>query len=139
MQRAVPLLFRGKPPKPPKSVIVNRYPLLSLRSGGELTFTTYPLLYGSQSQGAFGGSPPTDYPQWVACGQPPSQREGGSVWQIFTLERLKVTLGISPRKPPTHRSVGRYRQGIIGYNCPCVSYGITHRHKTAHTAPTSLC
>ena len=37
------------------------------------------------------------------------------------------------KKPPTHRSVGRYRQGIIGYNCPCVSYGITHRHKTAHT------
>ena len=36
MQRAKPFAS-GKPPNPPKSVIVNCYPLLSLRSRGELT------------------------------------------------------------------------------------------------------
>ena len=51
----------------------------------------------------------TSHRGWLVDNRPP--REGGSVWQIFTLEQLKVTLGISPRKPPTHRSVGRYRQG----------------------------
>ena len=72
MQRAKALVFQGVTPNPQKGVIVNRYPLLG-RAGGDLT--TYPLLYGSQSQG-IGGSPPTDYPQWVgSLGQPPSQRE----------------------------------------------------------------
>ena len=104
MQRAKPFAL-GKPPKPPKSVIVNRYPLLSL-GRAESWLTTYPLLYGSQSQGAFGGSPPTDYPQWVACGQPPSQREGGSVWQIFTLEQLK-SHSWNIAKETAHPSVGR--------------------------------
>ena len=37
MQRAKPFVSLGKPPNPPKSVIVNCYPLLSLRSRGELT------------------------------------------------------------------------------------------------------
>lgn len=39
MQRAVPFALSGgfTPQTPQKSVIVNRYPLLSLRSGGELT------------------------------------------------------------------------------------------------------
>ena len=41
----------------------------------------------------------------MACGQPRSQREGGSVWQIFTLEQLKVTLNIA--KETAHPSVGR--------------------------------
>ena len=37
MQRALPLLQGVNPQTPKKSVIVNRYPLLSLRSRGELT------------------------------------------------------------------------------------------------------
>ena len=106
MQRAKPLFFSGgKPPNPPKallSIVTLSFPLLGR---AESWLTTYPLLYGSQSQGAFGGSPPTDYPQWVACGQPPSQREGGSVWQIFTLEQLKVTLEYC--QETAHPSVGR--------------------------------
>ena len=43
----------------------------------------------------------------MACGQPPSQREGGSVWQIFTLEQLKSHSWNIRLEPPTHRSVGR--------------------------------
>ena len=59
-------------------------------------------------------------------------REGGSVWQIFTLEQLKVTLGIfALNRPPIGRSVA-YRHCITGYCYSCVSYGITHRHKTAY-------
>ena len=136
MQRAVPFALSGVNPKPPKSVIVKRSPLLSLRSRG-LTHNHAPAASWS-AQGAFG----------VTQRQPSA---GGSLWTTALPERGRERLAnIHPRatkshswniikKPPTHRSVGRYRQGIIGYNCPCVSYGITHRHKTAHTAPTSLC
>ena len=59
------------------------------------------------TQGAFGVAQRSRLPQGAACGQPPLQREGGSVWQIFTLEQLKATLGISPRYTAHHRSVGR--------------------------------
>ena len=135
MQRAVPFC-RGKPPKPPKSVIVNRYPLLSLRSGGRLTHNP-PLLYASHAQGALGVAHcMTSHRGWLR--QPPSQREGGSVWQIFTLEQLKSHSGIfALNRPPIGRSVA-YRHCITGYCYSCVSYGITHRHKTAYTAPKWL-
>ena len=43
----------------------------------------------------------------MACGQPPPPREGGSVWQIFTLEQLKSHSWNIRLEPPTHRSVGR--------------------------------
>ena len=39
-------------------------------------------------------------------GQPPSQREGGSVWQIFTLEQLK-SHSWNIAKETAHPSVGR--------------------------------
>ena len=42
----------------------------------------------------------------MACGQPPSQREGGSVWQIFTLEQLK-SHSWNIAKETAHPSVGR--------------------------------
>ena len=136
MQRAVPFFSGGKPPKPPKKALLSIATLSSLRSRG-LTHNHTPAAPWL-AQGAFGVAH-RQPGAGVACGQPRSQREGGSVWQIFTLEQLKSHSWNIAKKPPTHRSVGRYRQGIIGYNCPCVSYGITHRHKTAHTAPTSLC
>ena len=41
----------------------------------------------------------------MACGQPP-QREGGSVWQIFTLEQLK-SHSWNIAKETAHPSVGR--------------------------------
>ena len=42
----------------------------------------------------------------MACGPPPP-REGGGVWQIFTLEQLKSHSWNIRLEPPTHRSVGR--------------------------------
>ena len=105
MQRAVPL--QGvNPPKPPKSVIVNRYPLsLGLRSGG-VDHNLPTLLYGSQSQGAFGGSSPTDYPQWVAWdNRPPREREG-AFGKYSPLEQLK-SHSWNIAKETAHPSVGR--------------------------------
>ena len=97
------MFLPGGKPQTPKSVIVNRYPLLSLRSDGRLTHN-HPLLYASHAQGALGVAHcMTSHRGWLR--QPPSQREGGSVWQIFTLEQLKVTLNIA--KETAHPSVGR--------------------------------
>ena len=77
MQRAVPFaLSGGKPPNPQKSVIVNRYPLLSLRSGGRLTHNP-PLLYASHAQGALGvAHRMTSHRGWLVDNRPP--REEGA-------------------------------------------------------------
>ena len=76
--------------------------------GAEGWHTTMPPTTSqAATQGAFEVAQRSRLPQGAACGQPPLQREGGSVWQIFTLEQLKATLGISPRYTAHHRSVGR--------------------------------
>lgn len=101
------MLFQGgKPPKPPKKRYCQTRPLLTLRSRGELTHNHAPSVIGSHAQGAFGCSPPHGYPLGAACGQPRSQSEGGSVWQIFTLEQLK-SHSWNIAKETAHPSVGR--------------------------------
>ena len=47
----------------------------------------------------------TSHRGWLVDNRPP--REGGSVWQIFTLEQLKSHSWNIRLEPPTHRSVGR--------------------------------
>ena len=136
MQGLCPLLFQGVNPQPPKKRYCQSLPSLSLRSGGRLTHNPPPCCMLAMLKG-IGGSPPmTSHRGWLVDNRPP--REGGSVWQIFTLEQLKVTLGIfALNRPPIGRSVA-YRHCITGYCYSCVSYGITHRHKTAYTAPKWL-
>ena len=102
MQRAVPFAS-GVNPQTPKSVIVNRYPLLSLRSRG-LTHNHTPAAPWL-AQGAFG----------VAHRQPGA---GGSLWTTALPERGRERLAnIHPRatkksllniaKETAHPSVGR--------------------------------
>ena len=90
------------------------------------------------TQGAFEVAQRSRLPQGAACGQPPSRGREGSVWQIFTLEQLKATLEYRQGTPPTIGRSVAYRHCITGYCYSCVSYGITHRHKTAYTAPKWL-
>ena len=96
MQRAVPFVFQGvNPPNPQKSVIVNRSPLLSLRSRG-LTHNHTPAAPWL-AQGAFG----------VAHRQPGA---GGSLWTTALPERGRERLAnIHPRA--TKKSLLEYRQG----------------------------
>ena len=65
----------------------------------------YPLLLPGWLKGRL-GQPTANQAQGVACGQPRSQREGGSVWQIFTLEQLK-SHSWNIAKETAHPSVGR--------------------------------
>ena len=99
------LFFTGVKPQTPKSVIVNRYPLLPLRSGGRLTHNP-PLLYASHAQGALGVAHcMTSHRGWLRHNRPPREREERLA--TFTLEQLKSHSWNIRLEPPTHRSVGR--------------------------------
>ena len=99
----------GKPPNPPKSVLMSNTHSTHSKSA-ESWHTTHPQLHGSQSQGALGGSPPIDCPPWVACGQPHSRV---SEWRLANIhqEQLKSHSGILPRVTAPSRSVGRLSAG----------------------------
>ena len=105
MQGLCPLLFQGKPPKPQKSVIVNRYPLLSLRSRGELTHNPPTAVSLAMLKGHW----------WVAH---PWLATVGGLWTTALPERGRERLAnIHPRatkshswniaKETAHPSVGR--------------------------------
>ena len=84
------------------------------------------------TQGAFGVAQRSRLPQGAACGQPPLQREGGSVWQIFTLEQLNShSWNIAKvHRPP---SVGRSLIGTgLQDNAPAV---LVTSYRPASTPP----
>ena len=85
------------------------------------------------TQGAFEVAQRSRLPQGAACGQPPLQREGGSVWQIFTLEQLKShSWNIAKvHRPP---SVGRSLIGTgLQDNAPAVLVTSYRPFNTAKT------
>ena len=106
MQRAKPFVSGGKPPNPPKSVIVNRYPLLSLRSRGELTHKPPTAVSLAMLKGHWWvAHRMASHSGWLVDNRAPRER-GGSVWQIFTLEQLK-SHSWNIAKETAHPSVGR--------------------------------
>ena len=95
---------QGVNPQTPKSVIVNVNRSFLLGHAG-LTHNHAPCCFLVGSRGIWGSPTPTKR-RGQLVGQPRSQREGGSVWQIFTLERLKKSL-LNIAKETAHPSVGR--------------------------------
>ena len=84
------------------------------------------------TQGAFGVAQRGRHPLGAACGQPPLQREGGSVWQIFTLEQLNSRPWniAKVHRPP---SVGRSLIGTgLQDNAPAV---LVTSYRPASTPP----
>ena len=101
--------------------------------GAEGWHTTMPPTTSqAATQGAFEVAQRSRLPQGAACGQPPLQREGGSVWQIFTLEQLKShSWNIAKvHRPP---SVGRSLIGTgLQDNAPAV---LVTSYRPASTPP----
>ena len=133
MQRAKPFAFQGVNPQPPqKSVIVKRSLYSLYCRGGGLTHNHAPYDIASGYSRGVWVAQRSRLPQGAACGQPPSQREGGSVWQIFTLEQLKShSWNIAKvHRPP---SVGRSLIGTgLQDNAPAV---LVTSYRPASTPP----
>ena len=99
----------GKPPNPPKSVLMSNTHSTHSKSA-ESWHTTHPQLHGSQSQGALGGSPPIDCPPWVACGQPHSRVSEWAFGKYSPRAAKKPLWNIAKSYRPS-RSVGRLSAG----------------------------
>ena len=113
MQRAVPFALSGVNPPPPKKRYCQPLPsLLSLRSRGELTHKPPTAVSLAMLKGHWWvAHRMASHSGWLVDNHAPREEE--RLANIHPRATKSHSWNIA-KKPPTHRSVGRYRQGIIG-------------------------